>query len=220
MSEQLLVDAVRMLAAADIIDYNGHCSLRLGPHRLLINTGRSIRSHLTTADLVEIGLDGQVVRGADAPPMEYHIHSEIYRRRPDIHAIVHAHPKWSTYLSIAGVTPRPVYAQGTLLGHVPLFRNPLSVNTRAAGEALAETLDSGRAVLLQSHGTVVAGADIVEAFALTLYMEDNAQRQYMALQVGEPYVFTAEQQEACRENLWKASLFQKAWDHQRVKMVR
>ena len=219
MSEQLLVDAIRMLAAADIIDYNGHCSLRTAPDRLLINTGRSIRSHLTTADLVEIGLDGHVVRGTDVPPMEYHIHSEIYRRRPGTHAIVHAHPKWSTFLSIAGVMPRPVYAQGTLLGHVPLFRNPLSVNTRDVGKALAETLGDGRAVLLQSHGTVVVGADIVEAFALALYMEDNAQRQYMAMQVGEPYVFTDEEQEACRKNLWKANLFQKAWDHQRVKMV-
>ena len=214
----LLVDAIRMLAHAGIIDYNGHCSVRTGPDRLLINTGRSVRSHLTLADLVEIDLDGNRVAGTDAPPLEFHIHAAIYRRRPDIHAVVHGHPKWSTFLSIAGVAPAPVYAQGTLLGNVPTFPNPLSVNNRVMGEALADTLGAGRAVVLRSHGTVVAGADIVEAFALALYLEDNAERQYMARQVGDPYVFTAAEQEACRANLWKPNLFQKAWDHAKASL--
>ena len=207
-----------MLAQAGIIDYNGHCSVRTGPDRLLINTGRSVRSHLTTADLVEIDGNGQPVAGDDAPPLEFHIHAGIYQRRPDVQAVVHGHPKWSTFLSMAGEGPKPVYAQGTLLGHVPLFPSPLSVNTRNMGEALAETLGDGRAVVLRSHGTVVVGADIVEAFALALYLEDNAERQYMARQVGEPYVFTEAEQEACRSNLWKPTLFRKAWDHQLAKL--
>ena len=215
---QRLVDAVRMLAQAGIIDYNGHCSVRTGPDRLLINTGRSVRSHLTVADLVEIDLLGRPVGPGDAPPLEFHIHAAIYRRRPDVGAVVHGHPKWSTFLSMAGEAPKPVYAQGTLLGEVPTFPNPLSVNTRDMGEALADTLGGGRAVVLRSHGTVVVGADIVEAFALALYLEDNAERQYMAGRVGEPYVFSAAEQEACRANLWKPNLFQKAWDHAWAKL--
>lgn len=213
-----LVDAVRMLTAAGILDYNGHCSVRMGPDRLLINTGRSIRSHLSTADLVEIGMDGQPTGPGDAPPLECHIHTEIYRRRPDIQAIVHGHPKWSTLLSIVGEAPAPVYAQGTLLGDVATFANPFSVNTQAMGAALAGALGAGRAVVLRSHGTVVVGADIVEAFALALYMEDNAERQYLARQIGAPYVFSAEEQEACRRNLWKPNLFRKAWDHGKAKL--
>ncbi|MFT8246521.1 class II aldolase/adducin family protein [Roseomonas sp. BN140053] len=217
--EQQLVDAVRMLTQAEIIDYNGHCSIRTAPDRLLINSGRSVRSHLTTDDLVEIGLDGERIRGTDAPPLEYHIHAAIYRQRPDVGAVVHGHPKWSTYLSMVGEAFAPVYAQGTLLGEVPLFPNPLSVNTGAAGAALAQTLGAGRAVLLRSHGAVVVGADIVESFALALYLEDNAQRQYMARALGRPYVFTPEEQAACRENLWKRNLFQKAWDHQKARVA-
>ncbi len=73
--------------------------------------------------------------------------------------------------------------------------------------------------LLKSHGAVVVGADLIECFALAAYLEENAQRQYMALQIGEPYVFSVEEQQACRANLWSKSLFTKAWEHYRSKLV-
>ena len=75
-------------------------------------------------------------------------------------------------------------------------------------------------MVLRSHWTVVVGGDIIEAFALAQYMEDNAERQYMARQIGQPYVFSAAEQEACRRNLWKPDLFRKAWDHARARLPR
>jgi L-fuculose-phosphate aldolase len=202
-----------MLERAEIIDFNGHCSIRTGPERFLINSGRSVRSQLGPEDIVEIDLEGQLSMGEDDPPMEYPLHAEIYRRRADVQAIVHAHPKWSTLLSSAGLAYEPVFAQGTLLGDVPLFPSVLSVNSREMGRALADTVGEGRAALLQSHGAVVAGADIREVFALTVYLEENAQRQYLAAQISSPYVFDADEIETCRENLWKPNLFQKTWDY-------
>ena len=91
--------------------------------------------------------------------------------------------------------------------------SPLSVNTKPMGEKLAASLGARPAALLKAHGVVVVGADIVECFALAAYVEENAYRQYMAMQIGEPYVFSEEEQEACREKLWTPSLFQKTWDH-------
>ena len=76
----------------------------------------------------------------------------------------------------------------------------------------------GPAALLKSHGAVIVGANVIECFALAAYLEENAQRQYLALQIGEPYVFSDEERQACRANLWSASLFQKAWDHYRSKL--
>jgi ribulose-5-phosphate 4-epimerase/fuculose-1-phosphate aldolase len=214
----MLVDAIRMLERAEIIDHNGHCSLRRDETSFHINSGASVRSTLTVADIVAVDLDGNLVEGGARPPLEFHIHSEIYRRRPDVNAIAHTHPKWSTFLTMAGVTYKPVYAQGVLLGDIPLMDTPLSVNTRPMGERLAGTLGEGPAVLLKSHGVVVVGADMLECFALTAYVEENSYRQYMALQLGEPYVFSAEEQKACREKLWAPNLFQKTWDHYRAKL--
>jgi len=126
---------------------------------------------------------------------------------------MHTHPRWSTFLTMVGARYRAVYAQGSLLGEIPLFDSPLSVNTRAMGEKVAATLGQSHAVLLKSHGAIVVGTNIVECFALAAYLEENAQRQYMAMQIGTPYVLSDAEQQNFRERLWTPALFRKTWDH-------
>jgi len=215
---QELVDAIRMLERAGFIDHSGHGSVRRDVASFHINSGASVRGSLTVDDIVTVDLQGSVLEGAAKPPLEFHIHSEIYRARSDVNAVLHLHPQWSTLLTMTGVNYRPVYAQGVLLGDIPVLDSPLSVNTKAMGEKLVSTLGDGRAVLLKSHGAVIVGSDLIEAFALAAYLEENAHRQYMAMQIGAPYVFSEDEQKACGENLWSASLFRKTWDHYRSKL--
>jgi ribulose-5-phosphate 4-epimerase/fuculose-1-phosphate aldolase len=211
--KQRLVDAIRMLERAEIIDHNGHCSIRRDANSIWINSGASVRGALTPEDIVAIDLDGALVEGHAAPPLEYPIHTEVYRRRPDVNAIAHTHPKWSTFLTMVGEPYRQVYAQGTLLGDMPVHDSPLSVNSKTAGQKLADVLADRPGVLLKAHGALVVGADMVECFALAAYVEENAYRQYMALQIGRPYEFSREEQEACRAKLGSPKLFRKTWDH-------
>lgn len=216
--KQQLVDAIRMMERAKFIDQNGHATARRDGSSFYINCGSSMRGSLTVDDIVAVDMDGNLVEGTKKPPLEFHIHSEIYRARPDVHAVIHTHPRYSTYLSMVGVKYQPVYAQGVLLGEIPLLDTPLSVNTKPMGELLARTLGPHPAVLLKSHGAVIVGANILECFTLTAYLEENAERQYMAMQIGQPYNFSAEEQRLCREKLWSAPLFQKTWDHYRSKI--
>ena len=216
--KELLVDAIRMLARADIVDHSGHGSARRDDRSFYINSAASARGALTTDDIVTVDFDGQLVEGRARPPFELHIHSEIYRVRPDVHAVMHTHPRWSTFLTMVGAPYQAVYAQGALLGDIPLVDSPLSVTTRPIGEKVATTLGHGPAVLLKSHGAVVVGSDIVECFALAAYLEENAYRQYMAMQIGAPYVFSEAEQQAFRERLWTATLFRKTWDHYHSKL--
>ena len=202
-----------MLAKANIVDHSGHGSARRDGGSFYINSAASARGALTTEDIVAVDLDGNLVENTARPPFEFHIHSEIYRARPDVRAVMHTHPQWSTLLTMVGAPYRAVYAQGALLGDIPLVDSPLSINTRPMGERVAAALGAGHAVLLKSHGAVIAGSDLVECFALAAYLEENAYRQYMAMQIGEPYVFSAAEQQAFRERLWTASLFRKTWDH-------
>ena len=211
--KQQLVDAIRMLERAGIIDHNGHCSARRDASSFFINTGASVRGALTANDIVTVDLDGNLIEGTERQPLEYHIHSEIYRARPDVNSVMHTHPQWSTFLTMTGVKYKPVYAQGVLLGDIPLMDSPLSVNTKPMGEKLAATIGGGPAALLKAHGAVTVGRDVVEAFVLAAYLEENAYRQYMAMQIGDPYVFSEVEQQACREKLWSANLFKKTWDH-------
>jgi len=216
--KQQLSDCIRMLERADIIDYNGHCSARLDEERVLINVGSCQRSSVTPDDICTIDLDGRLIEGRGNPPLEFHLHCGIYRARPDARAIVHAHPKWSTFLSMVGESYKPVYAQGSLLYPVPVLDSPNSINNRPMAERLAATLGARPAALMKSHGAVTVGRNVVEAFVLANYLEENAYRQYMALQIGKPYCFSDEELALCREKLWTASLFKRTWDHFHAKL--
>jgi len=217
-TKQELVDAIRMLARAEIVDHSGHASARRDGQSFFINTGASTRGTLTPADIVAVDLDGTLVEGGSRPPLEFPLHAEIYRARPDVQAVMHTHPRWSTLLTMVGAPYQVVYAQGALLGEIPVFDSPLSVNTRGMGERVAARLGRGRAVLLKSHGAVIVGSNVVECFALAAYLEENASRQYLAMQIGAPYVFSAAEQQLFRESLSTPGLFRKTWDHYRSKL--
>ena len=138
----LLVDAIRILARADIVDHGGHGSVRRDAESFYVNSGASTRSALTIDDIVAVDLDGNLVEGSARPPLEFHIHSEIYRVRPDVHAVLHTHPRWSTLLTMVGEKYRVVYAQGALLGDIPVVDSPASVNNRPMGQRVGRQTDA------------------------------------------------------------------------------
>ena len=218
--KQMLVEAILMMERAQIIDFNGHISARTadGSH-LLINSGKSVRSALTVDDIVVVDFDGRLVEGDAAPPMEFHIHAELYRRRPEVGAVVHTHPLWSTVLGMVGAPILPVIMQAAVLGEIRSFAKTASINNRPLAAELADAMGNARVATLKSHGAVVAAESILEAFVLAVYLEETAQRQYLAMQVGTPAVLGPEQLQTIRNNLWKPHLLQKVWDYHRAKLV-
>ncbi len=218
MSEKAdLALCLRMLEHQGIIDFNGHASIRTDGG-MLINVGASQRSRLTADDICTVDLDGTLIEGKGKPPLEFHLHAGIYRERPEVGAIVHAHPQWSTYLTMTGHAYLPVFAQGTLVHPVPLLDTPDSINSPEMSARLNEVLGDRPAALMKSHGAVTAGADIVEAFVLIIYLEENARRQYMAMQLGAPYAFSEAEIAAARKKLWTDGLFRRTWEHYRAKL--
>jgi L-fuculose-phosphate aldolase len=217
--KQMLVDAILMLERAEVIDFNGHFSWRIpGQNHMLINSGASVRSALTVHDIVTIGFDGNLIEGDAVPPMEFHIHSEIYRKRPDVNSVVHTHPTWSTLFSMTGHLVQPVIMQASVLGEIQQFPKTASINKKPLGEELAECLGAHRVAMLKSHGAVIAAEGILEAFVLAFYLEENAHRQYLAQQIGEPMVLSPEQLETISRNLWKPNLLKKVWDYHAGKL--
>ena len=219
--KQQLADALLMMEAAEVIDFNGHMSCRVpGAAHVLINSGRSVRSALAAEDIIAIDLDGKPVDTDVVPPMEFHIHTEIYRRRPDVNAVAHTHPLWSTLFSMAGERVQPVTMQAAVMGPIQFFDKTASINRKPLGEELALALGAHRVVMLKSHGAVVAGADITEAFALAIYLEETARRQYLARAIGTPYALSAAEVEKIGANLRKPNLFKKVWDYHHAKLRR
>ena len=216
--KQQIVRCIRMLEHNGILDYNGHASIRLDGDRMLINIGSCQRSQLTVDDICTIDFDGNVIEGNGKPPLEFHLHAGVYRARSDVEAVIHAHPNWSTILSTAGVSYIPVYAQGSLVYPLPVLDSPDSINNSEMAKRLTDTLGNRPAALMKAHGAVTCGESLVDAFVLMNYLEDNAERQYMAAQIGTPYSFSDEELMLCREKLWNPNLFKRTWDHFSAKL--
>ena len=216
---QQLADALSMMERAEVIDFNGHMSCRLpGTANILINSGKSVRSKLTAADIIEIDLDGKPVGHDVVPPMEFHLHSAIYRARPDVNAVAHTHPVWSTLFSSAGEAVQPVTMQAAVMGPVQVFAKTASINQRALAEELAAALGPHRVIMLRSHGAVTVGGDVIEAFVLAIYLEETARRQYLARAIGTPYALTAAEVDTIGSNLRKPHLLKKVWDYHHAKL--
>ncbi len=210
---QELALALSMLERAEVIDFNGHFSTRLPAARgLLINAAESVRSQIGADDCIEIGVDGRPLDGNRTAPMEFQLHAQIYLRRPDVQSIVHAHPLWSTVLTTAGHAWQPVTMQAAVLGPVPTFDLTASINTAALGEALAQCLAGGKAALMRRHGVVAVASSVRDAFVHAMYLEENAHRQYLALQIGEPQPLDADECAKIGANLSRPVLLQKVWD--------
>jgi L-fuculose-phosphate aldolase len=189
-----------------------------GSGHILINSGKSVRSALTAADIIEIDLDGKPVGHDVVPPMEFQLHSAIYRARPDVNAVAHTHPLWSTLFSSVGEPVRPVTMQAAVMGPVQLFQKTASINNAALAQELAGALGPHHVIMLRSHGAVTVGGDIIESFVLAIYLEETARRQYLAKSIGTPYTLTDEEVRTIGSNLRKPHLLKKVWDYHHAKL--
>ena len=218
---QQLADALSMMERAEVIDFNGHMSCRLpGTDHILINSGTSVRSALSAGDIIAIDLDGRPVGTDVVPPMEFPLHTEIYRRRPDVNAVAHTHPLWSTLFSMVGEPVQAVTMQAAVMGPVQYFPKTASINQKPLAEELAACLGPHRVCVMKSHGAVTTGADIVEAFVLAIYLEETARRQYLARALGTPYALSAAEADKIGANLRRPHLLRKVWDYHHAKLSR
>ena len=216
-----LAQALAMLEREGLIDFNGHFSARLADGRgLLINAADSVRSAIRPEDFIAIDFDGRPLEGDRTPPMEFHLHAQIYLKRPDVQAVVHTHPRWSTVLTTVGLAWQPVLMQGAVLGPVGTFPKTASINSAALGREVADFLGDGKAALMHRHGAVAVGASIADTFAFAIYLEENAHRQYLACQIGTPQPLSAAECETIGRNLARPALLRKVWDFHAAKLAQ
>lgn len=203
-----------MFERAKLVDYNGHFSVRVpGKDQIMINSASCSRSSLTADDILTLDFGGNVIEGKDSPPLEYYIHTEIYKRREDVQSVARSIPQWAMLFGMTGTPLKPVIVQGALLGDIQTFPKVTSINTKVLGEQLAEALGRHKAILIKSHGAVTAGEGILETFVLSIYLEENAYRYYQSTQLGQPYFLNEEEVQAAVTNLWKPNLLQKVWNY-------
>lgn len=192
-----LVAANRILAQEGVLDGWGHVSVRLGRDRFLMS--QAVAPALVKAqDLVEFGLDGKPIDGKERDLYsERFIHSEIYRSRPDVIAVVHNHAPPLLPFANTRVPLRPMYARSAFIGlGVPVFeirdsggKTDMLIRTPMLGQALAQTLADKPAVLMRGHGSTVVGPSIPRVVSRSIFLALNATLQQQAMAMGQPIAY-------------------------------
>lgn len=136
-------------------------------------------------DLVTVGLDGTVLGGTRAPSSELRMHLRIYRRRPDVRAVVHAHPPTATGFAVAGYSfVAPVLPEVILqMGTVPLVRYA-TPGTDALADNFEPLLKDHDAFLMANHGATTIGATLELAHQRMESLEHAAKILFVARGLG------------------------------------
>jgi HCOMODA/2-hydroxy-3-carboxy-muconic semialdehyde decarboxylase len=207
-----LVSANHILFKEGVVDGFGHVSVRdeRDPERFLLS--RSIAPATVTArDVMEFGMDGEPLNARGRRPyLERFIHSEIYRLRPDVVAVVHSHSPALIPFGITGTSLRPVFHMSGFLGSAtPIFEireaggpaTDMLIRDRKLGAALARKLGTAPFALMRGHGSVAVGATLKQVVFRAIYAEVNARLQAEALRLGTiTYLNDAEAANAARTN--------------------
>jgi L-ribulose-5-phosphate 4-epimerase len=189
---ELVAASGQILFEQQLVDYLGHSSARIpGTNRVVIKPKHSPKTRgmhtLEADDMIVIDLDGNLVEGRETPPAEVYIHTEIYRARDDVMAVVHTHQPIATLMGVMNAAILPVlHVQAGLLGgnEIPVWPSPLLVTNPERGRNLAAALGDSNIGHLQGHGIVSVASDVKTATVQTIMLEQLAEANLRILLAG------------------------------------
>jgi L-fuculose-phosphate aldolase len=144
---------------------DGNLSVRLDSTRLLVTPTCISKGRMSAADLVIVNMEGKRLAGKRRVSSEIGMHLLIYRLRPDVHGIVHAHPPTATGFAASGFDlTRPLVCEVVVgLGSIPLARYG-TPGTPELTDALAPLVPHHDAILMANHGVVTCGSSLESAY--------------------------------------------------------
>src|SRR5690349_7697962 len=222
-----LVAANHILSQEGVVDGFGHVSVRheRDPQRFLL--ARSLApANVRARDIMEYGMDGEPLNARGHKSyLERYIHSEIYRVRPDVVAIVHSHSPALIPFGVTGTALRPIYhMSGFLGGTTPVFEirdaggpaTDMLIRDRKLGAALAKSIGRSAFALMRGHGSVAVGNTLKQVVYRAVYAEVNARLQAEAMRLGT--VTYLNEAEAAGASLANDAGVDRPWDLWRSKV--
>ncbi|HEY7790991.1 MAG TPA: class II aldolase/adducin family protein [Vicinamibacterales bacterium] len=173
---------------------DGNISVRLPGDRVLA-TPKSVSKRDMTPDMMVVtDLEGRKLAGERSPSSELLMHLEVYRNRPDIQAVVHAHPPLATGFAVAGIPlDRAVLAEVvTTLGSIPIasYGTP---STPELADAVRQYIKAHDGLLLANHGALAAGVDLFGAYYKMETIEHFAKISLVARLLGREHLLSREE---------------------------
>lgn len=160
---------------------DGNLSARMGDGTILITPSGAMKGFLQPHHLAHVDIDGRVVDGGPGPSSEMAIHLVSYRERPDMRAVVHAHPPHAVALSIAEIDLQlPVIPEIIVtIGGTPTtpYATP---GTEELPESIRAIVRCSDTLIMKNHGAVTLGANLMDAFKKLDMVEHTAHILWLA----------------------------------------
>ncbi|MBR1152668.1 class II aldolase/adducin family protein [Bradyrhizobium sp. JYMT SZCCT0428] len=183
---QSIIDACRSMNALGINQgTSGNISLRHDAGLLITPTSVPYET-MQPEQIVFMGLDGSF-DAAPRPSSEWRFHLDILKARPEVNAVVHAHPPYSTILAIMGLEIPPIHYMIAVAGGDTIRCAPYATfGTQELSEHAVRALEDRLACLLEHHGMIAVGPSLSKAMWLAVEVEALARQYHGCLQIGTP----------------------------------
>jgi L-fuculose-phosphate aldolase len=200
LREQLVKCMKNLHGKGLITGAGGNASLRIErTEEVLITPSALYKGELRGEDVMKIDLGGNVIEGDFKPSTEWPFHTAIYRKRHDVNAIVHTHSPMTMGLALAGKKIEPVTVESiVMLADVPIleFRYPES---KDLGELVGENIQGRRALILQNHGVIAVGQNLLEALTTIEVLEEVSTTTFVASHFGGAKLIPTDQIELIKK---------------------
>ncbi|HKY08082.1 MAG TPA: class II aldolase/adducin family protein [Candidatus Binatia bacterium] len=209
-----IVTASYILHRQGIAAAFGHVSARIPGTDTFIFPPRMSPALVRKDNLLVLDVEGNQLSGDGRPNTEFWIHARIYKARPDVQSVCHVHPPSCVVLGSLGETIRPLHASGAIFRNdVQVFDEITLIRTRELGDQVAATLGRHGAMLLRGHGVNVADKDVRRVCVMTLWMEEAANYQLLAMAAGKPRYFTAGELNVICPQVSGEEVSNRAWEY-------
>jgi L-fuculose-phosphate aldolase len=182
LRKQIIDYGLKSYSSGFVTETEGNLSARLSEDTFLVTPSRVPYEKRQVDDIVLLDSEGNVIRGKRTPTTETRMHLAVYRARPDVNGIVHAHPIYCTMLAVIGEPLRPILDEMVpyLGGGVEVTQFAPSGSAEIAAECV-KSLGNRAAVLIANHGNLCVGKNLARAFQTTKYVEKYARIYLEAL---------------------------------------
>ncbi len=187
--KKMIVDIGNRLWQQGFVAANdGNISAKLTDNEILTTPTGISKGFMTEQMIIKMNLQGKILSENPGykPSSEVKMHMEVYRQRPDVQGVVHSHPPYATSFAVAGeALDKNMLPEAVLfLGAVPVadYGTP---STHEVPDSLIPHLKTSDAILLENHGSITVGADLMTAFYRTETLEHFAKIYHHARQLGK-----------------------------------
>jgi L-fuculose-phosphate aldolase len=173
---------------------DGNISARLDDKRIVITPTGVSKGFMSPDDLIVVDMDGKVVSGTKKPSSEIFMHISVYKHRPDVNSVCHAHPPYATGFAVAGIPLDKCILPEVIivLGGIPIVEYG-TPGTSEFFKPVLKIIDKYDAFLLANHGALTIGKDVVNAYHKMETLEHFAHIAFVAQQLGHMNVLNSDQ---------------------------